>query len=41
MYFVAAIRVGNVLFVGHKLGKPFLCLPADITSIPTNPEAVG
>jgi hypothetical protein len=26
MYFVAAIRVGNVLFVGHKLGEPFLSL---------------
>jgi hypothetical protein len=25
MYFVAAIRVGNVLFVGHKPGEPFLC----------------
>src|SRR5437867_3699144 len=25
MYFVAAIRVGNMLFVGHKLGEPFLC----------------
>ena len=24
VYFVAAIRVGNVLFVGHKLGEPFL-----------------
>ena len=26
MYFVPAIRVSNVLFVGHKLGEPFLCL---------------
>jgi beta-lactamase class C len=25
MYFVAALRVGNVLFVRHKLGESFLC----------------
>ncbi len=24
VYFVAAIRVGNVLFIRHKLGEPFL-----------------
>ena len=25
VYFVAAVRVGDVLFFGHKLGEPFLC----------------
>ena len=39
----AWLKIENGKFkpVFSQPGKPFLCLPADITSIPTNPEAVG
>src|SRR4029077_10934635 len=37
VYFVAAIRVGNVLFAWHKLGEPFmrflLCRIGDIAEV--------
>ncbi|HMG27528.1 MAG TPA: ABC transporter substrate-binding protein [Acidimicrobiia bacterium] len=39
----AFLKVENAKFkpVFGQSGKPFLCFPADLTSIPTNPEAVG
>ena len=39
----AWLKVENGKFkpVFGQPGKPFLCLPADLTSIPANPEAVG
>ena len=40
---VSWVKVENGKFkpVFGQPGKPFLCLPADLTSIPANPEAVG
>ena len=37
------LKVENGKFkpVFGQAGKPFLCFPSDLTSIPTNPEAVG
>lgn len=35
------IENGKFKPVFGQSGKPFLCFPADLTSIPTNPEAIG
>ncbi len=39
----AWLKVENGKFkpVFGQSGKPFLCFPADLTSIPANPQAVG
>ncbi len=40
---VSWVKIQNGKFkpVFGQAGKPFLCFPADLTSIPTNPETVG